>query len=75
MHNYFSIILDCTDGDVRIVPYNSVSNTVGRVEVCHDSSWGTICSDFFDHSDAQVICRQLGYYAIGTICISHHLFD
>ena len=54
-----------------MVSYYSPSDSVGRVEVCFDSSWGTICSDFFDDSDAQVVCRQLGYSAIGmcpTLC-------
>ena len=62
---FYFYATDCTDGDMRIIPYSSYSNSVGRVEVCSDGAWGGICNDFFDHSDAQVICRQLGYYAIG----------
>ena len=61
------ILVDCTDGDIRIIPYGTSS--VGRVEVCSDSFWGTICNDFFDHADAQVICRQLGYNTIGMLLI------
>ena len=41
------------------------SQSSGRVEICYNNAWSTICSDYWDNNDASVICKQLGYSQYG----------
>ena len=67
----------CTSGEVRICVSDNcaimedqnflINNrpSVGRVEVCLEGRYGTICRDSWDNNDASVICSELKFSRYG----------
>ena len=53
----------CTTGQVRLVGANIPNE--GRVEICVNNLWGTVCDDSWGNVNAFVVCRQLGYATNG----------
>ena len=49
----------CTQGAIRLV--GGANEMEGRVEVCNNNMWGTICDYGWDINDARVACWQSGF--------------
>ena len=58
----------CTQGSVRL---SGGSSQQGRVEICINNNWGTVCDDGWSTVDANIVCRQLGYSNAGKDTIHY----
>ena len=57
----------CANGDLRLAGGNVINE--GRIEICINNVWGTICDDYWSDTDANVACRMLGYSGQSKYCI------
>ena len=59
---------DCEHGDIRLVggsdPYQ------GRIEVCVNNAWGTVCNKQWSFAEGSVACRRLGLQLFGKEVIN-----
>ena len=54
------IVLECEEGDVRLVDSNMKTNASGRVELCLSNEWRIVGDETWGVEEATVVCRQLG---------------
>ena len=64
----FTTAVGCTNHTVRLAGSSNIYE--GRVELCINNVWGTICDDAWNALDASVVCRQLGFSPTGWLCNS-----
>ena len=57
---------DCMDGDVRLS--GGTTQYEGRVEVCINEAWSTVCAySGWSSSAAKVVCKQIGALTLGLL--------
>ena len=54
----------CAEGEIRLA--GGTNHLEGRVEICLDDEWGTVCDEMWDMTNAIVVCRQLGLATTGA---------
>lgn len=55
----------CIEGEIRLA--NGPTKYEGRVEVCINRIWGTVCGRYsWDNSESNVVCKQLGHIGLGN---------
>ena len=72
---FFNYIATCDDGAVRLSldnrqpqSYELIADELarGRVEICSDGGYGTVCSDTsWNYNTSSVVCSQLGFSQYG----------
>ena len=46
----------------------------GRVEVCFNNTYGSICHNGWSEEDARVVCRNLGYNSENSSAFTHAFY-
>ena len=69
--HYLTVSAPCTTGQLRLAGGNIPNE--GRVEICMNNVWGTVCDDLWSSTDATVVCRQLGYSTQGQTLVQYSM--
>ena len=55
---YYPDPIRCKEGSVRL--QDGVIEQEGRVEVCANGVWGSVCDQLWNDTEAFVVCKQVG---------------
>ncbi len=64
--------IDCIEGALRMVDGSSYNE--GRVEVCSNGRWGTVCGDGWTEREAALVCSRLGYPTLSKAMVVRCIF-
>lgn len=56
---FLCISAACNEGEIRLM--GGSDQFEGRLEICQNEVWGTVCDDGWNNMGANVACRQLGF--------------
>lgn len=59
---------ECSSGSVRLAGANVINE--GRLEVCINDRWGTVCDDSWDERGANLVCRMIN----NNTCEWYHIW-
>ena len=61
--------VECQTGNARLVGGTEVYE--GRVEVCINNNWGSVCRYSWSNNENKVLCKQLGHQELGEgkVCL------
>lgn len=57
----------CITGDIHLV--GGITEYEGRVELCYNQMWMSICDRNWYTNNANVVCKQLGHQATGILTL------
>ena len=68
---------NCSDGELRLEGSRDniqMGTREGRVEICFNNAWGTVCNTLFGNEDAAVVCGQLEGFKRDGWCLINFFF-
>ena len=63
---YVCVAVNCTEGALRLAGTLLQYAHYGRMEVCIQNQWRSICGDTWTEHGAAVACKELGYSEHGN---------
>ena len=61
----YTVDTSCNNNDVRLV--GSINKLEGRVEMCYNKLWLSVCINSWTATDANVVCQKLGHQLTGQL--------